>query len=345
MMIRFSAVLCSGLAALLLASCASAPAELTPAQKTLISAVRNPGAGDAFRAALAQNPDLNYADDSGMTPLAYAVDLLDTEKAAALLKAGADPVYRRKDNGYTAVHVAAALYDTAPLELLIRYGANLNIPGSFGKTPLMEAARLGNVKAVQALVKAGADLKLKEFQERTVLSFAASAPAHSLDMVKLLLDSGAERAVYDRNGRTPLFHAIVAGNTETALYLLSLLPDFDTPEAAVIGFIAMKHAVFAGNPAVVRQIILKKLPLNREKSLVYKGMEVVSIEGFHELLARNQIIPDGKTPLFWAAEAEQPEIIKLLRKHGADPNVIDNAGYTPIRYARQKATIQALKKK
>ena len=77
---------------------------------------------------------------------------------------------------------------------------------------------------------------------------------------------------------------------------------------------------------------------------VYRGLKVANIEGFHELLARNGLIEDGKQPLFWAAEVGNVEIMDYLVKHGADPFEIDHAGKRPISYARKRDAVDYLEK-
>lgn len=344
---KFFAFAIPFVSAAMLSGCigSSEPAELSGPQKHLVSISRDPRSAEAthYAEGLKAAGDPDFVDpQTGLTPLEHAAHLSDIEKMTLLLKAGADPAYKDLSGG-TVLHFAASLYDTAPLELLLKHTKNPDPADKLGKTPLMEAARLGNIDAVKVLLNAGASLKVKDKMRRVPLSFAASARKHSLEMVKLLLEHGADRAVYDDKGCTPLFHAIDYGNTGTALYLLSLLPDFNLKEPTdLIGFLAMKHAIFAGNKTVVRQIIGKKLILNSDLSLVYKGMSIANIEGLHELLAINNVIADGKTPLFWAAEAEQVEIIKILAEAGADVNGRDNAGNAPVHYARQYQTIKTL---
>jgi len=41
----------------------------------------------------------------------------------------------------------------------------------------------------------------------------------------------------------------------------------------------------------------------------------------------------GKTALHYAASSKQPELIELLQKYGADPNIQDGDGHTPLHIA------------
>ena len=60
-----------------------------------------------------------------------------------------------KDN--TALHQVVLLRNTQLLELLLRYGADVNAPGRDGWTPLGLAVRSNAVSAVKALLEAKAD--------------------------------------------------------------------------------------------------------------------------------------------------------------------------------------------
>ena len=113
-------------------------------------------------------------------------------------------------------------------------------------------------------------------------------------------------------------------------------------EATAIGLAAMKHAIYAGDMKVVRALVERDLPLNSSVNRIYRTLKRTNIEGFHELLARNGVIEDGKKPLFWAAETGNMEIIQYLLDHGASPHEIDHAGNRPIAYARSREAINCL---
>jgi len=283
-------------------------------------------------------------------------------RVSALLASKADPE-KADANGVRAIHYAAGDPDPALLRTLIVAGADINAKGRTGKTPVMEAARLGMLQNVRILVDAGAKLDVRDDLDRNVVMFGAMAKQSSPEIVKLLLENGAPDFSFTSKGDTPLFLAIDHGNTDTAIYLLDHIEKFAGNqgisagpidieytvfnrynEATLIGLTAMKHAIYANDMKIVEALVERELPLNSSVNRVYRTLKRVNIEGFHELLARNGVIEDGKKPLFWAAETGNLDIIKYLVEHGANPNEIDHAGKRPLAYAKKRDAVAYLEK-
>ena len=361
---RTLAVFAAAAALLSAVSCfSSQPKELSDGQRELVAQVYSPEEDlEPLYKALSYT-DPNFIDpETGRTPLMMAVALSDTPRVSALLASGADP--DAKDaNGIRAIHYAAGEPDPALLRTLIVAGADVNAKGRTGKTPIMEAARLGMLQNVKILVDAGADLDARDDLERNVVMFGAMAKQSSLEIVRHLHENGAPDFTFTSKGDTPLFLAIDYGNTDTALYLLDRIEKFAGNqgihagpieveytvfnrynEATAIGLAAMKHAIYADNMKIVEALVEHELPLNSSVNRIYRVMKRVNIEGFHELLARNGVVEDGKKPLFWAAETNNVPIMEYLVAHGADPYEIDHAGKRPIAYARSRDAVNYLQK-
>jgi ankyrin repeat protein len=116
----------------------------------------------------------NYGSDTAadMTPLMESVDELepfyDAHRAVLtrlLLSAGAD-VVRRDSAGRTALHYAAGAGRTA-VELLLAAGADVDAADDGGVTPLHEAIVRGNVSAIEALCRGGANRGARDKTGRT----------------------------------------------------------------------------------------------------------------------------------------------------------------------------------
>ena len=151
---------------------------------------------------------VNARDKSGMSVLEQAASSNNIEVVRLLLAKGAD-VNIVDECGYTALLNAAGNGDrNAPLvKLLLEHGARVNVksgdtaeivkngPIALGHlTPLQAAAGQGNYEAVEALVKAGADLNTKDVRNATPLVFAVATDHANPEIVKLLLARGADRA-------------------------------------------------------------------------------------------------------------------------------------------------------
>ena len=339
----------------------SQPKELSAHQRELMAQIYSPEEDLAPLYEALSCTDPNFIDpETGRTPLMTAVALSDAPRVSALLASGADPD-AKDTNGIRAIHYAAGEPDPAILRTLIVGGADVNAKGRTGKTPVMEAARLGMIQNVKILADTGADLDARDDLDRNVVMFGAMAKQSSLDIVKYLLENGAPDFTFTSKGDTPLFLAIDHGNSDTALYLLRRIEEFAGNqgihagpvdieytvfnrynEATAIGLAAMRHAIYANDMKVVQALVERKLPLNSSVNRVYRVMKRTNIEGFHELLARNGVIEDGKKPLFWAAETDNVPIMKYLVEHGADPHEIDHAGNRPIAYARRREAVDYL---
>lgn len=343
--LRLCLISCAVAVSLISAACTSLPVG-DQSQMELIETIRNPRRTD-FQTVLARTQDLNFVDKNGRTPLYYAIERNNAAQIRALLQYGADPALP-DFKGYTAIHHAAVIPGGESLKVMLEAGVPPDAPGSSRiqeKTPLMEAARIGEIQNVELLLKYGADLKSRDDRGRTPLMFAAVAPKYAVRLVKLMLDKGAPRFQADKKGNTALFMAIDAKNQAAALYLLSLLPDFDkNDDYTLAGLAAMKHAIDSGNIDIIKAILAKKLPLNIDLSMVYKSLKFATVEGWYEILAENGVINDGKTPLFWAAQNDNVKIINLLLKHGADPTAKDHTGAYPSEYTRQRESNRILEK-
>jgi uncharacterized protein len=111
-----------------------------------------------------------------------------------------------KQNGQTALHLAAMNGKVDILTILIARGADVNVQDENGITPLMLAARDGRVEAVQALVAQGAKITVQDKLGENALHIAA---AHGKkDVVSLLLDRGADIRATTNTGLNALVFAL-----------------------------------------------------------------------------------------------------------------------------------------
>lgn len=201
---------CAGDAAkvrLLLSKGAKVDARSKLGRTPLLIAAGYDGATEAARLLIEKGADVNARDEGGMSVLEQAASSNHIELVRLLLANGAN-VNTADGGGMTPLFGAAGNGDrNAPLvKLLLAHGAAVNVktgdtfevvkngPIQLGHlTPLQLACGMGGYEAVEALVKAGADVNAKDVRDATPLVFAVATDHADPRIVKLLLDRGAAR--------------------------------------------------------------------------------------------------------------------------------------------------------
>lgn len=117
-------------------------------------------------------------------PTPYSVELVDM-----LITAGADPNLPGP-NGATPLHVAVLSHRTDMVQRLLNFGADPDQPDAQGDTPLHTAVREQHMPAVRLLVEAGANLEARNNAFRTPLALATGG-AVDRAIAAYLLEAGA----------------------------------------------------------------------------------------------------------------------------------------------------------
>jgi ankyrin repeat protein len=124
---------------------------------------------------LAMGADPNATGTAGTTPLADAALKGDLDGVRALLEYGARP-NAISEAGTQPIHDAALGDNAEVIRELAKHGADLDArTRDEAQTPLHIAAAMGKMKAVEALVALGADLKIKDSRGRTPIDAAERA--------------------------------------------------------------------------------------------------------------------------------------------------------------------------
>ena len=138
--------------------------------------------------------------------------------------------------------------DIEIVKLLIKEGADVNARDKYGGTALMAAANNGHTEIAKILIGRGAKVDAVDHSHRTALLFAATGPFP--ETVKLLLDNKSNPNVVD-NGEhfSPLMHAAAEGNLDIVKILLEYGADPDLKD--VDGDTAESFAGQKGHTTVV----------------------------------------------------------------------------------------------
>jgi ankyrin repeat protein len=264
------------------------------------------GALECVDALLAHDPSLF---DSSSGDLGTAIERGLVDVVQRLMAHGADVRSVLPGGLVWPLHCAARAQRNIVqmLELLVPLSADVNVRDADDATPLLvllsrsRSDETAIVEAAALLIKAGADVGVRgEFGE-TALHLACNNFA-SPDLLKLLLESGADVNVEDDDDKTPFFsHCFTGTVRRDELFLRMLLdagaePDFSAHQLAKYG---------------------------RWECLQLLADLDLDIDTFHE----------GLTPLFFAAEAGMLECVKwLVSVHGVDVNR-HHRGRTPLMFA------------
>ena len=155
--------------------------------------------------------------------------------------------------------------------------------------PMFSAAALGYLEVVRMLLEAGADMNAENQDRSTALMFAAHN-GH-LEVVQVLLEAGADKNAAKQDGATALMLAAEDGHLEVVQLLLEAGADKNA--ATQDGTTALMLAARDGHFEVVRM-------------LLEAGAET------------NAATQDGETALMAAARDGHLEVVQVLLKAGAD---------------------------
>ncbi len=303
---------------------------------------------------LARGAAPHTANAFGSTPLAEAAKVADAELVGMLLDAGADPDAANQD-GQTALMLTARTGSTAVAERLIAAGASLDARERWrGQTALMWAADSRHEEFVRTVITAGADVHLvanandwptqiteePRAQYRptggfNALHYAARSGCtpcvsalleagvdidrpnpdgvnalmlalenFAYDTAQLLLEAGANPHLWDWWGRTPLYVAVDVSS-------------FGGPASRAASGSIGAHDIIA---------MLLAAGVNPDPQLNMHR----PTRGGNSGRFVDDLLTTGATPLLRAAIGHDVTAIRLLLEHGAQVDLPNVMGVTPL---------------
>ena len=277
-------------------------APFTAAGDTALMMASRTGKADAVRVLLEGGARVNAAETwGGTTPLMWAVAERHAAAARLLIEAGADVnaqsryVAAANGRGFEGRTPIASRTDSKPEEF-----------ASGWLTPLMFAAREGDVDLAKTLVDAGAEVNASAGDGKTSLALAIFNGNY--DVASFLVDHNADVNKADVQRFTPLFWAVDRRNMETA-------PNF--PWMVTVDPMPLIHKLLdaGANP----NALVNNTPRGRMR------------EGSPRIVFA--------TALMRAAFAADLELVKLLLERGADPTIVSRDGETMVSAAAGLAFI------
>ena len=290
--------------------------------------------------------DVQAGSKSGFTPLMFAAQQGDVDSLKILLSAGAKP------EGYeagtvTPLIIAAAMNHVQAVDLLLDNGANPNTVDWRGYNALLLVVRdshygqdLANKDKVLAIVKSlvahGVNVNLRLKQPKAITANDVSldgatavllaAEVNNTEVVKVLLDAGADPRITTEQGMTPMIMA-AGGGTDIqrervpeeqakAIETVKLLAEHgvDITAAGQYGWTALHAASYQGLKDVIQYLVSKGADINEMDSFGQTPLSIALAVLVQDIGARRLQIP----------RRYRRDVAELMLKLGATP--LDKSG-------------------
>jgi len=248
--------------------------------------------------------------------------------------------------------------DTSIILYLLEKNANINARDYYGAAPLHYAAQRGNVVAIQELLShPNIDIEAKDRTQMTALHCACSNG--SLDVVEVLIGSGANFRCTDEEDLRPLHFAAMEGH----LAVVKLLFDcgeqkggWHTLSRMILdedrdGQTALHLAVENGHIHIVEECLENGANVNHYNVNLITSMHLAATSGKLEIVkvlvehdanieATNWL---QETPLHRAALFNRVNIVQYLLEIGAKIDCRDKDNETPLMMAVRKNNTAVVK--
>jgi len=251
--------------------------------------------------------------------------------ALKMIESGAN-VNVPQGDGTTALDWATYRLDVPLVKVLLAHGANPNLMNSLGSCPLGEAVRAANLQLVKLLLKAGAYADEANPDGQTPLMLAAHTGM--VPIAKLLVSYGANVNVRERwRGQTALMWAAAQNHPEMTQFLLrhgakvnvrEIYNDWLDRATQITSEPRAQYRPEGGLTALL--YAARSGCLGCVQALLKAGADV------------NKPTPNGFTPLITAIDNFHFDVAKYLLQHGANPNIWDWYGRTPLYVAVDMTT-------
>ena len=286
-------------------------------------------AGDLSRVKkiIAQGTKVDQKDEKGWTALFWAASAGQTEVDKFLIDNNAD-ISANDGHGQSLLHQAALTNAVKLADLLIAKGADVNAKSTtarfYGGTPLHLACGRGNKEVAELLIDKGADINGKAgARGRTPISSAARYGRK--DMIELLISKGAEV-----NASNALLSA--AGREYIELVKLWIAKGADVNAKDAQGSTALHEASSNGNQELAKILISAGADVNVGDNLSRTPLDLAEKNRHTEIieLLKKHGGKKGTPTLLGAVDAGDIELVQSLISKGADVNVKNDRGETPL---------------
>jgi ankyrin repeat protein len=191
---------------------------------------------------------------------------------------------------------------------------------TFAYSLLHQAVQSNNKALVKFLIKKRANINLHTDKEPPPIYRAAEIRENRIEMIRLLLDLGADPSVCSKtNGYSSAIHSIASGYGEDVIPIMKLLLSNKKTKINLIDCFGETPLISAWNNHKMIRLLLEH---GADPKIPDKG---------------------GDTPLHSLANEDDIGLLELMLKKGANPNAFDSRGWTPFHRACYYGSIESIK--
>jgi uncharacterized protein len=290
-----------------------------------------------WRAQITSEPRAQYRPTGGLTALLYAARSGCTACVRPMLAAGAD-IDQPNPDGVTPLMVAIDNFRFDTAKLLLEQGADPHTWDWWGRTPLYVAVDINSYNPRFGQAPATSETSAMDIVG--MLLAAGVNPNSQLNMHRPSRGGNIGRFVDDllTTGATPLLRAAIAHDSEAVRVLLEHGALVDLPNvmgvtplmgAAGMGMSPRDRSLDFSGDVEGRAIATLELLLTAGADV---NASVTDIDGRTARIARLSTMSEreGQTALYGAVKFAWTRVVQYLIDHGADVDIVDALGKSPL---------------
>lgn len=205
---------------------------------------------------------------------------------------------------------------------------------SWSPSGFLDAARRGDLAALQAYLQAGMAVDVRNAFSSTALH--AAAESNQLEAAKLLLAAGADINAVTTNLQTPLHRAVAQGFP--AMTQLLITAGAKTDAATVEGWTPLFYAVDGNNQELIAYLIERGANPNLQDRFGNAPLTIAARKNYLETVRNliklgakaNATDLMGRTALHYAVGGGFYQLTKVLLENGAKADIRDRNGILPM---------------
>ncbi len=278
---------------------------------------------------------ISESSDQKKSLLQEMTEIGENDTCKLLIDKGAN--YKEKIDGNTLLHIAAKKGREPLINLYLNHALKIDEKGENGNTPLFVAIQEKNESIIKLLIDRGANVNLGNFHGDTALSL--SVKQGNLSLMNLLIEKGADIQHVNELGNTLLMEvcgsSIANRKDQKKMISIFIQSGIQINAKNIYGNSALSYALNIKNSHLIKTLLKLGGDVNISDSngntLIHKTVLLALFQRF-----KNK---------------ELDEILDILLGSGANPNLKNNDGYTPLHLAvkpakekDEKASLQVVQK-